>query len=743
MPARKNHDSPGTIPVARFPIEGMTCAACVARVEKAILSVPGVERASVNLATEEATVQFDPGRAPVEALREAVASAGYRLNVTAATPGDRSQEREAERDALRRDLLLSAALTVPLMLISMLAMIPSLSIDLFGQFRDWALMLLCTPVMIVGGRRFFVGFARAARHGAADMNTLVAIGTGTAYLYSVATLVIPGSHGGGHVYFDTAATIITLILLGRFLEAGARRRTTDAIRQLAGLRPKTAARLRGEVEETVPVEELRLGDLVRIRPGERVPVDGTVVRGYSSVDESMVTGESVPVEKRAGDRVVGGTVNSSGSLDLRATALGSDSVLAQIIRLVEDAQGSKAPVQAFADRVASVFVPVVIGIALLTFIVWAAVLGASLQDAMVNFIAVLIIACPCALGLATPTAVMVGTGAGARMGILIRDAESLERARAVTTIILDKTGTVTTGAVSVAEIVPAAHATIDSILHAAAALEVRSEHPLARAIVEYARSRGVSVDPPDAVDTHPGFGVSGMVDGHAVVVGNGAFLAERGIAPGALEADEGRQSAQGRTPVFVAVDGTPAAVIALADPVKPTSVRAISELHSMGLRVVMLTGDNPRVAAGVAHASGVEEYIAGVLPGQKADHVRERQRKGEVVAMVGDGINDAPALASADVGIALGTGTDIAMESAEITLMRGDLADVPRAIRLSRRMVATIRQNLFWAFVYNVTGIPLAAAGLLNPMVAALAMAFSSVSVVTNSLRLRRAGTAL
>jgi Cu+-exporting ATPase len=338
---------------------------------------------------------------------------------------------------------------------------------------------------------------------------------------------------------------------------------------------------------------------------------------------------------------------------------------------------------------------------------------------------------------------MVGTGAGARMGILIRDAESLERARAVTTIILDKTGTVTTGAVSVAEIVPAPHTTIDSILHAAAALEARSEHPLARAIVEHARSLGVPVDPPDTVDTYPGFGVSGTVDGHAVVVGNGAFLAERGIAPGALEAEQGRQSAQGRTPVFVAVDGTPAAVIALADPVKPTSLQAISELHAMGLRVVMLTGDNPRVAEGVAQASGVDEYIAGVLPGQKADYVRERQRKGEVVAMVGDGINDAPALASADVGIALGTGTDIAMESAEITLMRGDLADVPRAIRLSRRMVATIRQNLFWAFIYNVTGIPLAAAGLLNPMVAALAMAFSSVSVVTNSLRLRRAGTAL
>jgi Cu+-exporting ATPase len=626
------------------------------------------------------------------------------------------------------------------MLLSMSGMIPALSGVPAPPFRDWMLFLLCSPVMVLGGRRFFAGFLQAARHRTADMNTLVALGTGSAYLYSVAVLLFPGIAGGGHLYFETAATIITLLLLGRHLESGARARATQAIRQLAALQPKTALRLRDGREEAIPVGELQEDDVVRIRPGERIPVDGIVLTGYSSVDESLITGESIPVEKRPGDRVVGGTINASGSLDLRAMGLGSASVLAQIIRLVEEAQGSKAPVQAFADRVASVFVPVVMGIAVLTFLYWTAVAGIPFREAMANFIAVLIIACPCALGLATPTAVIAGTGAGARMGILIRDAESLERARSVTTVLLDKTGTITTGAVTVADVLPVPPFTEGDVLGAASALEARSEHPFARAIVEHARARGIRAEAPGRVELLPGAGVVGVAEGRSAIVGNAALLAGRGVGTGAQEREQERQGGMGRTVVFVALEGEVAGMIALADRVKPGSAEAIRELRSMGLRVVMLTGDHPRVAASIASEAGLEEFVAQVLPDQKAAQVRLRQKRGEVVAMVGDGVNDAPALASADVGIALGTGTDVAMESAEVTLVRGDLRDVPRAIKLSRRMVRTIRQNLFWAFVYNVVGIPLAAAGTLNPMVAALAMAFSSVSVVTNSLRLRRAG---
>jgi Cu+-exporting ATPase len=572
------------------------------------------------------------------------------------------------------------------------------------------------------------------------MNTLVAVGTGSAFLYSAAVSLLPlqPHDASPHVYFDTAATIITLILFGRFLEHRAKRRASDAIRQLMALRPPSATVVRDGSEVVIPVDEVRAGDLLRVKPGERVPVDGTVVDGFTAVDESMISGESLPVEKRTGDRVVGGTIARDGSILFRATAVGKDTVLARIVQLVEEAQGSKAPVQALVDRVAGIFVPVVIGVALLTFAGWYVVAGAGLATSLVNFVAVLVIACPCALGLATPTAIMVGTGAGARQGILIRNAESLERIHEVDTIVLDKTGTLTEGRPVLTDLVAINGGTETVLLQTAASLESRSEHPLALAVVNEARRRGVVI--PEAADFRAlsGSGVTGTVDGHAVAIGNAAMLRDLGISSGGEEA-AGRLSGEGKTALFVASDGRVIGVLAVADTLKEDAARSVRRLRDLGLTVVMLTGDHPNAARHIAAEAGIDRVEAEVLPDQKVFRIRQLQREGRRVAMVGDGINDAPALAQADVGIALGTGTDIAMESADLTLVNGDLRGVGRAIRLSQRMMRTIRQNLFWAFVYNSVGIPLAAFGLLNPMIAAAAMAFSSVSVVGNSLRLRRA----
>ncbi len=721
------------------PVEGMTCASCVVRVEKALKEVAGVSGASVNLATEKATVSFDSGLVSIEDLARAVGEEGYSLTLPAAAPAAQPGTPE---QALRRDLTLSVVLTVPIVALSMLLMLPSFrSLWPLGIGQTNILQFLLTaPVLFVAGRRFFRGLGTAIRHRNADMNTLVAVGTGSAFLYSAVVSFLPVQPRGmaPHVYFDTAATIITLILFGRFLELRAKRRASDAIHQLMALQPPTAVIVLDGSEQVVPVERVRAGNLVRVKPGERIPVDGVVVEGATAVDESMLTGESLPVEKRSGDRLVGGTIAQDGSVLFRAMAVGKETVLARIVRLVEEAQGSKAPVQALVDRVAGIFVPAVIGVALMTFAGWYLIAGAGLAASLVNFVAVLVIACPCALGLATPTAIMVGTGTGARLGILIKNARSLERIQEVDTVVLDKTGTLTEGRPVLTDIVPLRDTEAREILQLAASLEARSEHPLARAVVAEARRRGLVLSEPVTFRALSGFGVTGTADGHEVAIGNAALFRELGIPPGGEEAAR-EFAAAGKSALSVASDGVVVGVLGVSDTLKKDAARSVGDLRKMGLTVVMLTGDHRSAAHRIAAEAGVERVEAEVLPDGKSSRIRGLQREGRKVAMVGDGINDAPALAQADVGIALGTGTDIAMETADLTLMGGDLGGIARAIRLSRRMMRTIRQNLFWAFLYNVVGIPLAAFGLLNPMIAAAAMALSSVSVVGNSLRLRRA----
>jgi len=729
-----------------IPVEGMTCASCVLRVEKALKKVEGVSAASVNLATEQTTITFDPLKVTVDRLRDAVSDAGYSLGKPI---GEENPEESAERyetgvRRLKFDLALSAGLTLPVMLISMSSMTSWFHrvVPLDMKEVNEILLLLTAPVLLYAGRRFFKGFWKTARHGTADMNTLVAVGTGAAFLYSaVATLVpgwLAGAARGESVYYDTAATIITLILAGRYLEARARRRASDALRSLLALQPATARVIREGKEIDIPVAGVVAGDVAVIRPGERIPVDGVVASGSTTVDESMVTGESLPIAKSGGDRLVGGTVNRNGSVTLRATAVGEHTVLAQIVKLVEEAQGSKAPIQDLADRIASVFVPVVIALALLTFAGWLFVADATFVRSLVNFIAVLIIACPCALGLATPTAMTVAVGVAATHGFLIRNTGSLEKLTSVSTIVMDKTGTLTSGKPTVTDVVPLWENTREGLLGLAAAVERQSEHPLAEAIIDSARRSHVEIRQAESFRSLTGLGVAAVVDGRRVVAGNFAMMAGEGVDVSAALAAAGRLSGEGKSILFVAVDGKAAGAIAVADRIKPTSAQAVGDLRQMGIDVIMLTGDNETTARAIASQSGIERVLAGVLPAGKAAGIRGLQAEGRTVAMVGDGINDAPALAIADVGIALGTGTDIAMDAADITLMKGDLAAIGSAIRLSSATLRIIRQNLFWAFMYNVVAIPLAALGLLTPEVAAGAMALSSVSVVTNSLRLRR-----
>ncbi len=727
-------------------VRGMTCAACVSAVEKALTGLEGVESATVNLAAERASVEYVPTLVSVEDFRRAIAEAGYTAELLTEQFVDQEKaRREEELQRLRLHFIVSAVLTGLIMIGSMLS-IPIIS----NSYILWA---LATPVQFWSGMRFHRAAISAIRHGSTNMNTLISVGTNAAYFFSAAAVVLPHlflkSGVTPHLYFDTSATIVTLILLGRLLEAKAKGRTSEAIRKLMGMQAKTAKVIREDTEQEIPIDEVIVGDTIVVRPGERIPVDGEVTEGFSSVDESMLTGESLPVEKSPGARVYGGTVNKAGSFKFRAQRVGKETALAQIIRLVEEAQGSKAPIQALADKVASVFVPTVIAIAAITFAVWL-VFGPkpSFSLALMNLIAVLIIACPCSLGLATPTAIMVGTGKGAEKGILIRDAAALELCHKIKAIVLDKTGTITKGQPEVVDIIPVdgARGKEEKILALAASAEKFSEHPLGQSIVRRAKATGLAASDPRLFTTVPGGGVKATVNGDTnIVIGNEALLRQEGFDLSAVASLMSDISSLGRTPVIMGSGGVVIAVFAIADTIKETSKEAIERLKAMGIEVVMLTGDHHATAKEIAAQLGITRFFAEVMPAQKVEAVKKLKSEGKVTAMVGDGINDAPALAEADVGMAVGTGTDIAMEASDITLIRGDLKGVVDAITLSILTIRTIKQNLFWAFFYNAVGIPVAAGllypfggPLLNPMIAAAAMAFSSVSVVSNSLRLKR-----
>ncbi|MEW6060771.1 MAG: heavy metal translocating P-type ATPase [Bacteroidota bacterium] len=728
-----------------LPVEGMTCASCVARVEKSLARIPGVETAAVNLATEKATVKFNPSLVTAEQMAKAVEEAGYKLILSAVNDKVQPSEVSVGYLKLKREFLLSAILTVPIMILSMVSMTDwFMSVSPLGMDDvNKILFLATTVVMFVGGKRFFSVAWKLAKRFETDMNTLVAVGTGVAYLYSSVVVLfpdwLPASVNTMDVYYDTAATIITLILLGKVLEARAKQRASDAMKTLMSIQPKTAHVKKDGVYLDVAVEDVVVGDIIMVRPGEKIPVDGIIESGETSIDESMMTGESIPVQKKRGDNVIGGTLNTTGSIEFRAVAVGRNTMLAQIVRLVEEAQGSKAPIQSLADKIASVFVPTVIGIAIFTFFVGFLVGNLEFTQALIHAIAVLIIACPCALGLATPTAIMVGTGRGATLGVLIKNAESLERAGSITTVVFDKTGTVTEGKPSVVDVVPLNGFSEEELLMLSASLEYQSEHPLSKAIVEYAANKNIVVQPVTSFLANPGFGVTGKVNGKNITIGKEMFLRESLINISSANELALNLQKEGKTVIFVGVDRKIAGLIAIADTVRPTSKAAIQQLHSMNINIALLTGDNKITAEAIAKEVGVDTVVANVLPKEKAEFIKHLQAKGEIVAMVGDGINDAPALAQAQVSMAMGSGIDVALETADVVLMRHDLVAVVRAIVLSRRTIRTIKENLFWAFIYNVIGIPLAAFGMLSPTFAAAAMAFSSVSVVTNSLRLRKA----
>ena len=720
-----------------FKISGMSCAACAARVEKALRSMPGVYHAAVNFAAEKASVEYSAGTLTVGDLQEKVRKIGFEAhNIADASEVDREKKlRQDEIRSQRFRLILSAVLSLPLLGGMILH-----SLDIMGQIghllmNPYLQFVLATPVQFVAGWPFYRGAYAALKNGSANMDVLVAMGTSAAYFYSIANVIA----GDPHLYFETSAILITLIILGKLLEATAKGRTSEAIKALMGLQAKTARLVRDGEETDVPIEEVQSGDILVVRPGEKVPVDGIIIEGTSTLDESMLTGESIPVDKKPGDQVVGATINKFGAFKFKATKVGKDTALAQIVKIVEEAQGSKAPIQRFADVVSGYFVPAVVSLAVLTFAVWYFILDpGNFSRALVNFTAVMVIACPCALGLATPTSIMVGTGRGAEHGILIKGAEHLENAHRLTTIVLDKTGTITKGQPEVTDIIALADHSEKELLTMAAQVEKQSEHPLAQAIVKYSLEQGITAGDPQEFAAIPGHGVRASIDGRHILVGTRKLMRENNIAIEAELAGIEQLEQQGKTVMLLAIDQKVAGLIAVADQVKENSAQAVEELRQLGIEVWMITGDNERAAQAIAKSVGVTNVLSEVLPEHKAEKVEALRKEGKVVAMVGDGINDAPALATADVGFAIGTGTDVAIEAADITLMRGDLLGVAAAIKLSKATMRNIKQNLFWALIYNSVGIPIAAAGYLSPVLAGGAMALSSVSVVINALRLKQ-----
>lgn len=774
-----------------IPVKGMTCAACQARVQRTLQGKPGVIDASVNLMLKNAAVTYDPQMISPMALVEAIRETGYGAELAAQdqTAFEEQEAQDRAQEEEYRELRYKASSSGIIALLAMILSMPLMGAagtDVHGPVADpfmrWAMesmtpairaaapwlytvtpwvlsyTLLALTLLVIGwaGRHFYVRAWSAFRHHSADMNTLIAVGTGAAFLYSVLATVAPEfflSRGvPPDLYYEAVIMIIALILTGNALEARAKRQTSAALRGLVELQPRTARVVRDGAEKDIPIEDVQTDEIVIVRPGERIPVDGEIISGASAVDESMLTGESLPVEKHPGDRLIGGTINRTGAFRYRATTLGSDSVLAHIVKLMRDAQGSRAPIQKLADQVSGIFVPIVLSLAIATFVTWFVMADqAPAMRAFAAAVAVLIIACPCAMGLAVPTAVMVATGKGAERGILIKGGEALQRSGQINTVVLDKTGTITEGRPTVTDVIPflGSEWTEKDLVRLVASLEASSEHPLAEAIVRYAQEQSLILEEIESFESVTGQGATGVVQGVALAVGNEALMSDYAVDLTETKEETERLAGEGKTPMYIAINGQLAGMIAVADPIKPTSREAIQKLKRLGLTVVMLTGDHPRTAEAIARQAGIDHVVAGVLPEGKVAEVRRRQQAGEVVAMVGDGINDAPALAQADGGFAIGTGTDIALEASDVTLMRNDLHGVASAILLARRTMRTMKQNLFWAFVYNVVGIPVAAGILypvfgilLSPILASTAMAFSSVSVVMNSLRLRRARVA-
>lgn len=746
--------TPGSVD---FGVRGMTCAACVRRVEQALEKVEGVEDAVVNLASERARVRFSDGNGYPESLYRAVRDVGYEVIEATDSAKERAdaeaETRERERLALRRRLTVAASFTVPIVILQMVPMVwpaaqAALTNTIGVQNLHLILFALASVVQFGPGLKFYRDGWKATRAGSPDMNTLVVLGTSAAYGYSVVATFLPQvlPAGTAHVYYEASSAIIALILLGKYLEAIARGRTSEAMKALIRLRPRTASVVRGDREVEIDIEDVHPDDVIRVRPGERVPVDGVVLEGTSHVDESMITGESMPVEKSEGDEVVGGTMNEAGSFLFRATRVGAETVLAQIIRMVEEAQSSKPKIQALADRVVAVFVPVVLGIATLTFLGWI-IWGPdpALTLGLVTAVSVLIIACPCAMGLATPTSIMVGTGKAAEMGVLFRRGSAMQALAEADVVVLDKTGTLTEGRPMLTDLLPVDSVSSKELLAYAAGVELHSEHPIGTAIVERARREGISVPPTETFEARPGYGVSARIDGHTVTVGAERMMRDLGVSVGDLRPRADALARDGKTPVYMALDGKPAAVLAVSDPIKTNAQSTVDALHEAGYRVAMVTGDDRKTARAIAAQLRIDEVEAEVLPDGKATYVRRLQEDGSRVAFVGDGINDAPALTQADVGIAIGTGTDVAIEAGDVVLMSGDPRGLVSAIAVSQATLRNIKQNLFWAFAYNVALIPVAAGALypflqllLSPMFAAAAMAASSIFVLSNALRLRR-----